>query len=75
MTTKQMQQFNKMREVLLKIAKRYQSPDRLRKNSEKDYGLDYEEALEMAYENIQTDAARVVKGIKEIKPTLKHKAN
>lgn len=34
----------------------------LRKNSEKEYGLTYEEALEMAYQNLQTVAANAIKG-------------
>ena len=34
----------------------------LRKNSEKDYSLTYEEALEMAYENLRTVAANAIKG-------------
>jgi hypothetical protein len=34
----------------------YQTPDELRKRSIKDYGLDAEEAIEMAYENILQEA-------------------
>mgnify|MGYP000139215778 FL=1 len=32
----------------------------------KDWGLSYDEALEMAYENIQEIAKRAVKGVKDI---------
>lgn len=67
MTPKQKQQFNLMRNALLVIAKDYQTPTQLRKSSDKQYGLDYEEALEMSYENIQNTAAAAVKGIKEAK--------
>lgn len=67
LTKKQIQQFNFMRSVLIRIAKGYQSTSQLRRNSEKQYGLDYDEALEMTYENIQNDAANAVKGVKEIK--------
>lgn len=68
MTKAQITQFNMMLGCLRKIAKGYQTPDQLRRNSEKMYGLDYEEALGMSYENIQADAAFCCKGIREIKP-------
>ena len=34
----------------------YQSPTKLRRDSEKDWGLPYIDALEAAYENIQQEA-------------------
>jgi len=64
-TEKQALQFNKMLNTLWRI-KAYQSPEKLRKNSEKDFGLDFEEAIEMAYENIQSEAINNSKGIKLI---------
>jgi hypothetical protein len=67
MTEKQRQQFNRMRHTLKKIYKYYQTPDQLRRNSEKDYGLGFQESLEMAYENLQSEAQYAVKGIKELK--------
>lgn len=42
--------------ALMRIAS-YETPDQLK---EDDYGLGYEEALEMAYENIQTEAKAVL---------------
>lgn len=51
MTNKQIQDMRKMHSALSEISQ-YQSPERLRRDSEKDYGLDYTEALEMAYENV-----------------------
>jgi hypothetical protein len=39
----------------------------MRKNAERDYGLDYEEVLEMAYENLQNEAKSSCKGIRPIK--------
>lgn len=54
----------RMYNVLKKIAKGYQTPDQLRKNSKKEYGLGYEEALEMAYENLQAEASMAIKGIR-----------
>ena len=53
----------KLFDALKRIAA-YQSPDRLRRSSEKDWGLPYAEALEMAYDNIQSDAKRAVHGVR-----------
>lgn len=47
---------------VLKRITRYDSPDRLRRSSEKDWGLPYEEAMAMAYENIQNEARLAIKG-------------
>jgi hypothetical protein len=66
-TPKQAAQFNKMLGAHKKIAKYYQTPDQLRRNSEKQYGLGYEESLEMAYENLQSEASFASKGVKPIK--------
>lgn len=38
--------------TLKRISKDYQTPAQLQRNSNKDFGLSYEESLEMAYENI-----------------------
>lgn len=46
---------NRLRRALMRIAA-YQPPEQLRHNSENEYGLSYEKALEMAYENIQSEA-------------------
>ena len=45
----------KLYNALKRIAS-YETPERLRRSSDKDYGLDYEEALEMAYENVLYEA-------------------
>lgn len=66
MTEKQKQQFNLMRDALIQISKGYMTTKQMRKQSEKEYGLDFQECLEMAYENIQEGAKRIVKGIKQI---------
>lgn len=68
MKEKQIDQFNKMLNTLKIIAK-YRSPEWLRKNCEKEYGLEYEEALEMAYENVLNSASFGHKGVKAINPT------
>lgn len=39
--------------IALKAIAKSDSPEWLRKHSEKAYGLSYHEALEMAYENLQ----------------------
>lgn len=70
MTDKQIDQFNYMVETL-KIITKYDKPDKIRKNAQKDYGLDYEEALEMAYENIQGEAAFSIRNIRPIKKKIK----
>ena len=49
-------------DALKRISKNYQTPDQLRRNSERDFGCSYHEALEMAYENLQWEAARTIKG-------------
>ena len=40
----------------------YDSPARLRRDAEKRYGLEYAEAIEMAYENIQAEARNALGG-------------
>lgn len=67
MTPKQKSDFNKMRDQLLRISKHTMTTTQLQKDSEKEYGLDYEEALGMAYDNIKWESALVVKGVKAIK--------
>jgi hypothetical protein len=48
----------------LKLITQYETPDQLRRNSHKSWGLGYEEALEYAYENIQSTAKQVLKGMR-----------
>ena len=66
MTPKQLEQFNRMRAALTRIAKEYQTPDQLRRNADRDYGLDASEAIEMAYENIQSEARAAVRGVRAV---------
>lgn len=66
-TSKQAAQFNFMLKQLRKIAKDYQTPKQLRRTDEKQLGPSYEECLEMAYENIQLEAARGAKRVKPIR--------
>lgn len=48
----------------LKKITRYDSPDTLRRRSEKDYGLEGDEAIEYAYENVLQEAANAIKGMR-----------
>lgn len=66
MTNKQIKQFNRMQAALTRIAKHYQTPAQLKRGSNKEYGIDGNEAIEYAYENIQYEAKAAVKGIKPI---------
>jgi hypothetical protein len=49
-------------DALKRIAKDYQTPDQLRRNCQKQYGLRFEECIEMVYENLQFEAASAIKG-------------
>lgn len=56
--------------TLERIAKGYQTPDQLRRSSQREWGLDYEEALEYAYDNIQQLAKNAIKGLRKPKGPL-----
>lgn len=49
-------------DTLRRIARDYLTVEQLQRDSEKKYGIPYQEALELAYENMQLDAARVIRG-------------
>jgi hypothetical protein len=51
----------------LKRITKYASPEWLRSNSERYAGLDYVQALEMAYENMQEEARAAVHRIRRPK--------
>lgn len=46
----------------LKRITKYQTPEKLLRRAEKQYGCSGEEALEMAYENIQQEARNAIAG-------------
>lgn len=50
--------------ALRRIAKDYQSAERLMRTGEKQYGCSGTEALEYAYENIQHEASLAIKGVR-----------
>lgn len=66
---KKAREFNRMLSTLKTISKGYQTPEQLRRSSEKKVGLEFEEALEMAYENIQQEAKLATNGIVKINLT------
>lgn len=49
----------------LKRITAYQTPAQLRRNSERQYGLDHAEALEMAYENVIEEARSALRGYRK----------
>lgn len=53
----------KLLATLKRIAS-YEAPDRLRRNADMRYGLDGDEAVEMAYENMQQEARNAVRGVR-----------
>lgn len=65
MTPTEIQQFNRMRNALLRIARDFQTPQQIRRSAEHDIGLSFDEAIEYAYENIQHTARVAVKGVRE----------
>ena len=65
MTPEEKKNYNRMHAMLVKISSDYQTPQEIRDSSE-DMGLEYDEALEMAYENIQCEALDIVKNIKRV---------
>lgn len=52
----------------LKRITRYLGPDKLRRVSERKYGLDGDEAIEMAYENVLNEARSAISGLRRPEP-------
>lgn len=67
MTNKQVKQFNNMLTVLRGISNGFSTPGQLRRECGSRYGLEYEETLEMSYENIQMVARGAARGVRPIK--------
>jgi hypothetical protein len=49
-------------EMALRRILRYMTPAQLRRHCERQYGLSYEESLEMAYENVLGEARSAIAG-------------
>jgi len=61
--SQEIQQYNRMLASLDKIANKYYTVERLRKCAGSEYGLDPDEVVEMAYENIQEEAKFAIQGL------------
>ena len=66
MTPTQKRKHNEMIDVLRSISNDFQTPEQLYKNSTRDFYVNYTDALEMAYENIQILAKRCLKNARKI---------
>lgn len=66
MTDKEKKQFNYMFSILYKIAKHYDTVNWIKKQSKDNWWLTYEEALEMSYENVKSEAKYAIKWVKPI---------
>lgn len=54
--------YAQMHAALTRIAA-YQTPEELRESSEEEYGVDADEAIEMAYENVIEEAKIGLRGV------------
>lgn len=54
----------------LKRISKYELPERLQRQAEKEYGLSYEEVLEMAYDNVLIEAKNALIGTRKPKIDL-----
>ncbi len=50
--------------MALKRITKYQTVERLKRNSQKDWGLSSDEAIEMAYENVIAEAKAGLKSVR-----------
>jgi hypothetical protein len=62
-----LQREQRLYDALRRIAK-YTSPDELRRVSEHKYGLDGDEAIEAAYENVLNEARSAIKVLRRPEP-------
>ncbi|QRF55345.1 hypothetical protein [Variovorax paradoxus] len=53
----------------LKRITAYMPPDKLAAVCQRRYALEYEEALEMAYENVLSEAANAIRGVRRPRVT------
>lgn len=54
-------------DALKRIAS-YDSPEKLSRNSEREYGLDAAQAIEMAYDNVRQEAKAAIAGQRRPRP-------
>jgi hypothetical protein len=67
MTAKEQRDYEQMYCALRRIAK-YDTPAQMMRSSRKQWGLDFAECVEYAYENIQGEAKSGLKGVRKPKP-------
>jgi len=63
MTEEQKLQFNRMYNTLHRIANHYETSEQIREAAEDSLCLDFEEDIEMAYDNIQVEALFAIQGV------------
>lgn len=66
MTEEQKKQFNHMHEALRVIAEVYDSSENILEGSQSELIDDPEEALSMAYDNLQATAKNAIRGIQKL---------
>jgi hypothetical protein len=54
--------------LALERIRAYMTPAQLRRSSWRSYGLKYDEALEMAYENVLGEARAALRGVRRSRP-------
>jgi len=69
LSEKQKGNYNAMLKCLKLIGKGYKTAEQLQRQSEKLYGLEYHEALEMSYDNIRGEARYIIQtlNLRELK--------
>lgn len=50
--------------IALKRITAYDAPRKMRRHSERDWGLPFDEAIEYAYENIQQEARNAIRNVR-----------
>jgi hypothetical protein len=65
-TPKEQRDYDQMYLALRRIAQ-YMTPAQIRRSSEKQYGLGFEECMEYSYENIQGEAKTGLKNVRKLK--------
>ena len=59
----ELQKLQRLYDALKRISA-YQSPEQLHRSAQKQYGLPGDEAIEMAYENVLSEAKAAIKGMR-----------
>lgn len=65
MTKKEARQFNQMHQALTRICA-YETPSAIARTAMKNYGLNPDEAVAYAYENVRSEARAGIKGVRAV---------